>query len=67
MLLDRGLIRVFLPWPPRAVDGSVIAPEFEIEVIRDLDTGRTWEISFWYNPDMSIHHIGDPEILNTVS
>ncbi|MGD2167613.1 MAG: hypothetical protein PVF63_05860 [Gammaproteobacteria bacterium] len=35
LLLDRGLIRVFLPWPPRAADGSTIEPEFELEVVRD--------------------------------
>ena len=35
LLLDRGLIRVFLPWPPRARDGSVIEPQFTIEVVRD--------------------------------
>jgi hypothetical protein len=35
LLLDRGLIRVALPWPPRAADGSVIEPEFDIEVVRD--------------------------------
>jgi hypothetical protein len=35
LLLDRGLIRVFLPWPPRAADGSPIEPEFDIEVVRD--------------------------------
>jgi hypothetical protein len=35
LLLDRGLIRVFLPWPPRARDGSVIEPEFTLEVVRD--------------------------------
>jgi hypothetical protein len=35
LLLGRGLIRVFLPWPPRALDGSVIEPEFTIEVVRD--------------------------------
>jgi hypothetical protein len=35
LLLDRGLIRVALPWPPRAPDGSAIEPEFEIEVVRD--------------------------------
>jgi cytochrome c peroxidase len=35
LLLGRGLIRVFLPWPPRARDGSVIEPEFTIEVVRD--------------------------------
>ena len=35
LLLDRGLLRVFLPWPPRARDGSVVAPEFTLEVVRD--------------------------------
>src|SRR5581483_6183706 len=35
LLLNRGLIRVFLPWPPRAADGSAMKPEFQIEVIRD--------------------------------
>ena len=35
LLLDRGLIRVFLPWPPKAKDGSAIKPEFTIEVVRD--------------------------------
>ncbi len=35
LLLNRGLLRVFLPWPPRAADGSSVKPEFTIEVIRD--------------------------------
>jgi hypothetical protein len=35
LLLDRGLIRVFLPWPPKAADGTPIKPEFTIEVVRD--------------------------------
>jgi hypothetical protein len=35
LLLDRGLFRVFLPWPPKAKDGSSIKPEFTIEVVRD--------------------------------
>jgi hypothetical protein len=35
LLLDRGLIRVFLPWPPRADDGDAVEPEFDIEVVRD--------------------------------
>jgi hypothetical protein len=35
LLLDRGLFRVFLPWPPVAADGSRIEPEFQIEVVRD--------------------------------
>src|SRR5262245_39117886 len=35
LLLDRGLIRVSLPWPPKAADGMPIKPEFTIEVVRD--------------------------------
>ena len=35
LLLNRGLFRVFLPWPPRTRDGSAIEPEFTIEVVRD--------------------------------
>src|SRR4051794_16840157 len=35
LLLERGLIRVSLPWPPRRADGTVIDPEFTIEVVRD--------------------------------
>jgi hypothetical protein len=35
LLLERGLFRVGLPWPPRRPDGSLIDPEFTIEVVRD--------------------------------
>ena len=35
LLLDHGLFRIFLPWPPRAKDGTPIKPEFSIEVVRD--------------------------------
>jgi len=35
LLLDRGLIRVALPWPPKAADGTAITPEFTIEIVRD--------------------------------
>src|SRR3569833_620115 len=35
LLLDRGLFRIFLPWPPKAADGSNIEPEFTLEVVRD--------------------------------
>jgi hypothetical protein len=35
LLLERGLFRVFLPWPPKAADGSAIDPEFTLEVVRD--------------------------------
>jgi hypothetical protein len=35
LLLDRGLVRIFLPWPPRGTDGTLVEPEFAIEVVRD--------------------------------
>jgi hypothetical protein len=35
LLLQRGLFRVALPWPPRDSQGTVVTPEFTIEVVRD--------------------------------
>src|SRR5690554_4172229 len=35
LLLERGLVRVALPWPPRGPDGEEIEPEFSLEVVRD--------------------------------
>ena len=35
LLLEKGLFRIYLPWPPRAADGQTIKPEFRIEVVRD--------------------------------
>ncbi len=35
LLLDRGLFRIALPWPPRNAEGAPIRPEFRIEVVRD--------------------------------
>jgi hypothetical protein len=35
LLLDRGLFRIILPWPPKPADGPVLRPEFRIEVVRD--------------------------------
>jgi hypothetical protein len=35
LLLKRGLFRIFRAWPPHAPDGSVITPEFTIEVLHD--------------------------------
>jgi hypothetical protein len=35
LLLEHGLFRIFLPWPPKAADGSSIEPEFDLEVISD--------------------------------
>src|SRR5215471_17623723 len=35
LLLNRGLFRIPLPWPPRDADGSPKSVEFSIEVVRD--------------------------------
>ena len=44
LLLERGLIRVALPWPPKNPDGSRIDPEFTIEVVRDPSGCNTHRI-----------------------
>jgi hypothetical protein len=35
LLLDRGLFRVSLPWPPRDSRGNHVHPEFTMETVRD--------------------------------
>jgi len=35
LLLNRGLIRVGIGWPPKPRNGVAITPEFKIEVVRD--------------------------------
>ena len=35
LLLNRGLIRVGLPWPPRPIAGRAVRPEFTIDVVSD--------------------------------
>ena len=35
LLLERGLFRIGLPWPPVDAAGETIEPEFTIEVVRD--------------------------------
>jgi hypothetical protein len=35
LLLERGLFRIALPWPPRNERGDPVEPEFDIEVVRD--------------------------------
>lgn len=45
LLLQRGLFRVSLPWPPRDAAGKVVEPEFKLEVVRD-PTGCNQNIQF---------------------
>jgi hypothetical protein len=65
MLLERGLIRVALPWPPRAADGTSMEPDFSVEVVRDPTgcntdavyglAGEKQEISVYRRPRPAIN------------
>jgi cytochrome c peroxidase len=35
LLLERGLFRIALPWPPVTASGQPVKPDFRIEVVRD--------------------------------
>ena len=35
LLLNRGLFRVGLPWPPKPIAGAPVTPEFTIDVVSD--------------------------------
>lgn len=35
LLLEKGLFRISLPWPPKRADGSTVEPEFKLEVVKD--------------------------------
>src|SRR5438552_3588599 len=35
LLLERGLFRIALPWPPVTASGQLLEPDFRIEVVRD--------------------------------
>jgi hypothetical protein len=48
LLLDRGLFRIGMAWPPRDSNGQVIEPEFGIEVVRDptgCNLDPTWGLA----------------------
>ena len=66
LLLERGLIRVALPWPPRNSDGTRTEPEFTIEVVRDpggCNTHRVYGLES-ANPTISVYRRPRP-VANT--
>jgi hypothetical protein len=63
LLLNRGLFRMALPWPPRASDGSVIQPEFRIEVVRDPTGCNTSNVYGLLSPHPSISVFRRPRIV----
>jgi hypothetical protein len=44
LLLDYGLIRIELPWPPNDWNGKKVVPDFDIEVVRDPWGCNTGEV-----------------------
>ena len=45
LLLDKGLIRIARPWPPRDFSGRPVQPDFTLEVVRDptgCNTSARW-------------------------
>lgn len=56
LLLNQGLFRVFLPWPPKAADGTKMNPEFDLEVVSD-PTGCNLDATYGLkssNPTVSV-------------
>ncbi|HEV2448457.1 MAG TPA: hypothetical protein VGS58_21135, partial [Candidatus Sulfopaludibacter sp.] len=57
LLLERGLFRIALPWPPKTAAGGAMQPEFRIEVIRDptgCNTSRVYGLAA-SNPFVSVY------------
>ena len=44
LLLDHGLFRIEMPWPPKEWNGEKIRPDFDIEVVRDPWGCNTGEV-----------------------
>jgi hypothetical protein len=64
LLLEHGLFRIALPWPPVAVSGQPFKPDFRIEVVRD-STGcnkNPASLSVYRRPRVAanLHYIAPP-------
>jgi hypothetical protein len=56
LVLNRGVFRIGLPWPPRSSNGRAIQPEFTIEVVRDptgVNRDETYGLT-GVNPTVSV-------------
>jgi hypothetical protein len=57
LLLERGLFRIAMPWPPKRPDGSAVEPEFDLEVVSD-PTGCNTDAVYGLksaNPSVSVY------------
>ena len=62
LLLQKGLFRIFLPWPPTAADGQAIRPEFKIEVVRDPTGCNTDPVNGLQSPHPTISVFRRPRV-----
>lgn len=63
LLLERGLFRVSLPWPPKArPDGTPVTPEFTIEVVRDPTGCNTSPVYGLHSADPHISVFRRPRV-----
>ena len=57
LLLERGLFRIALSWPPQTMGGTPVQPEFRIEVVRDptrCNNSRVYGLAS-ANPSISVY------------
>lgn len=66
LLLDRGLFRIFLPWPPRSRSGEPITPEFTIEVVRDPTGCNTDAVYGLNSPTPTISVFRRPRVVGNL-
>lgn len=65
LLLNRGLFRIFLPWPPKDEAGQPMVPQFTIEVLRDptgCNTDARYGLDNPDNPMISVYRRPRPVI-----
>jgi hypothetical protein len=63
LLLDRGLFRISLPWPPRTAIGVLIKPEFRIEIVRDSTGCNTSPVYGLNSPNPSVSVFRRPRVV----
>jgi hypothetical protein len=63
LLLKHGLFRIFVPWPPKAADGSPIAPEFDLEVVSDPSGCNSDAVYGLHSPNPQVSVFRRPRVV----
>jgi len=66
LLLQRGLFRIFLPWPPKAADGSSIQPEFDLELVSDPTGCNSDPIYGLHSPNPQVSVFRRPRVVANI-